>query len=79
MTGNQKMRSQTKHHHIKRYIPQEFSKEAMWEYISTRISSLKPPLSRPPNPLKQLREMTTLNWLMWFSGYVCTTWGIQLT
>jgi SHS family lactate transporter-like MFS transporter len=39
-------------------------------YFSTRISTLKPPLTWPPNPVTQLRGMTTLNWLLYLSGFV---------
>ena len=39
-------------------------------YFATRIPTLKPPLTWPPNPVTQLRGMTTLNWLMYAAGYV---------
>src|SRR5947207_6467728 len=39
-------------------------------YFATRIPTLKPPLTWPPNPITHLRGMTTLNWLFYVSGYV---------
>jgi len=39
-------------------------------YLLTRVPSLRPPMKRPPNPLKQLAGMTRRTWLLFFVGFV---------
>src|SRR5215471_2809173 len=50
--------------------PPKISWQTTRHYFATRISTLKPPLNWPPNPITQLQGMTTLNWLLYVSGYV---------
>ena len=39
-------------------------------YLVTRIPTLKPPLTFPPNPIRLLHGMSTINWLLYIAGYV---------
>lgn len=44
------------------------------EYIRTRISTLKPPLTVPPNPIRVLGQLSRMNWLMFLCAFLGWTW-----
>lgn len=44
------------------------------EYLRTRIPTLKPPLNVPPNPIRILRSLSKLNWLMFLLAFLGWTW-----
>jgi hypothetical protein len=44
------------------------------EYLRTRIPTLKPPLTVPPNPIRILRSLTMMNWLMFISSFLAWSW-----
>ena len=44
--------------------------KAITRYFVTRIPTLRPPMIRLPNPIKQLKGMTRRTWLLFFAGFV---------
>jgi hypothetical protein len=44
------------------------------EYLRTRFSSLKPPMTRPPNPITVLRSLTFMNWMMFLCAFLGWSW-----
>ncbi|MCJ1309549.1 hypothetical protein MMC25_003209 [Agyrium rufum] len=44
------------------------------EYMRTRLPSLKPPMNKPPNPIRLLRMLNTQQWLFFLVGFVGWTW-----
>ncbi|KAK8159424.1 major facilitator superfamily [Phyllosticta citrichinensis] len=43
-------------------------------YISTRSSSLKPPMHKAPNPITLLRLLNTRQWLFFLVAFIAWTW-----
>ena len=43
-------------------------------YIATRISTLKPPMNKAPNPLKLLAMLNLQQWLFFLVGFLGWTW-----
>jgi len=43
-------------------------------YLATRVSTLKPPMKRPPNPIRIVRSLTRMNWLMFLCSFLAWTW-----
>ena len=43
-------------------------------YIATRLSTLKPPMNRAPNPLKLLAMLNLQQWLFFLVGFFAWTW-----
>ncbi|GAB7348978.1 hypothetical protein MBLNU459_g7960t1 [Dothideomycetes sp. NU459] len=43
-------------------------------YFATRISTLKPPMTRVSNPFKLLRLLNTQQWLFFLVGFIAWTW-----
>lgn len=44
------------------------------QYVSTRISSLKPPMTRVQNPITLLRLLNTQQWLFFLVAFFAWTW-----
>ncbi|MCJ1339798.1 hypothetical protein MMC09_005090 [Bachmanniomyces sp. S44760] len=44
------------------------------QYVSTRISTLKPPLHKMPNPFRLLAMLNTQQWLFFLVGFFGWTW-----
>ncbi|PVH70017.1 sugar transporter family protein [Cadophora sp. DSE1049] len=59
--------------HLEFYQESE-PKMGMGEYISTRLSSLKPPMSRTGNPFAQLSLLNRQQWLFFLVGFLGWTW-----
>lgn len=43
-----------------------------YEYITTRFSTLKPPMNHAPNPIRLLRMLSGKQWLFFLVGF--TAW-----
>ncbi|KAF2089639.1 sugar transporter family protein [Saccharata proteae CBS 121410] len=43
-------------------------------YVTTRISSLKPPMARAPNPFKLLALLNTQQWLFFLVAFLAWSW-----
>ena len=43
-------------------------------YLATRLTTLKPPMSKAPNPIRLLRMLNTQQWLFWLVGFCGWTW-----
>lgn len=43
-------------------------------YIATRISTLKPPMNKAPNPFKLLAMLNLQQWLFFLVGFFAWTW-----
>ena len=43
-------------------------------YVATRISSLKPPMAKAPNPFKLLALLNTQQWLFFLVAFVAWSW-----
>ncbi|KAJ9143058.1 H+ symporter family protein [Pleurostoma richardsiae] len=44
------------------------------EYIMTRISSLKPPMTTPPNPFRLIMMITARQWAFFSVAFIAWTW-----
>ncbi|KAH6989282.1 sugar transporter family protein [Ilyonectria sp. MPI-CAGE-AT-0026] len=44
------------------------------EYVSSRISTLKPPMTHVPNPIKLLRMLSGQQWAFFFIAFAAWTW-----
>jgi MFS transporter, SHS family, lactate transporter len=44
------------------------------QYITTRISSLKPPMEKAPNPIKLLRLLNLQQWMFFLVAFIAWTW-----
>lgn len=44
------------------------------EYLRTRLTTLKPPLDRPPNPIRIIRSLSFMNWMMFLCAFLGWTW-----
>lgn len=40
------------------------------EYARTRISTLKPPMHKAPNPIRLIRMLTGKQWLFFLCGFI---------
>ncbi|RFU28458.1 hypothetical protein B7463_g7896, partial [Scytalidium lignicola] len=45
-----------------------------WEYATTRISTLKPPMLAAPNPIRLLRLLSGKQWLFFLVGFIAWSW-----
>lgn len=43
-------------------------------YITTRLSTLKPPMAKAPNPIRLLRMLNTQQWLFFLVAFFAWTW-----
>jgi SHS family lactate transporter-like MFS transporter len=43
-------------------------------YIATRLSTLKPPMHKAPNPIRLLRMLNRRQWAFFFIGFVAWSW-----
>lgn len=43
-------------------------------YLATRITTLKPPLAKAPNPIRLLRMLDLQQWLFFFVAFIAWTW-----
>ena len=43
-------------------------------YLSTRLSTLKPPMAKAPNPLKLIRLLNLQQWLFFLVAFLAWTW-----
>lgn len=44
------------------------------QYVATRISSLKPPMHKAPNPFSLLRQLNTQQWLFFLVAFLAWSW-----
>lgn len=44
------------------------------KYAATRVTTLKPPLAKAPNPIRLLRLLNTQQWLFFLVAFVAWTW-----
>ncbi|KAG9040567.1 hypothetical protein FS842_002986, partial [Serendipita sp. 407] len=56
------------------FMGHDDNKMTVKEYLSTRISTLKPPMHRPPNPIKVLGSLSKMNWMMFLLAFLGWTW-----
>lgn len=47
---------------------------SMGQYITSRFSSLKPPMAKAPNPIAILRSLTGRQWAFFMVAFVAWTW-----
>lgn len=52
----------------------EQPKMSAGRYIATRISTLKPPMNKAPNPFKLLAMLNLQQWLFFLVGFFAWTW-----
>ena len=43
-------------------------------YIATRLSTLKPPMNKAPNPFKLVAMLNLQQWLFFLVGFIAWTW-----
>lgn len=43
-------------------------------YLATRITTLKPPLAKAPNPIRLLRMLNLQQWLFFLVAFIAWTW-----
>ena len=43
-------------------------------YIATRLSTLKPPMNKAPNPFRLLAMLNLQQWLFFLVGFIAWTW-----
>ena len=43
-------------------------------YVATRLSTLKPPMNKAPNPFKLLAMLNLQQWLFFSVGFIAWTW-----
>ena len=56
------------------YQTEERQKMSAGRYIATRLSTLKPPMNKAPNPLKLLAMLNLQQWLFFLVGFFAWTW-----
>ena len=56
------------------YQTEERQKMSTGRYIATRLSTLKPPMNKAPNPLKLLAMLNLQQWLFFLVGFFAWTW-----
>ncbi|KAK3352877.1 sugar transporter family protein [Lasiosphaeria hispida] len=44
------------------------------KYLATRVSSLKPPMTAAPNPIRLLRSLNRTQWAFFFVAFAAWTW-----
>lgn len=49
-------------------------KMSVGRYLSTRLSTLKPPLAKAPNPFKLVRLLNLHQWLFFLVAFLAWTW-----
>lgn len=50
------------------------TKRSPSDYASTRISTLKPPMNRAPNPIKLLMMLNFKQWMYFLVGFLAWSW-----
>ena len=53
---------------------EERQKMSAGRYIATRLSTLKPPMNKAPNPFKLLAMLNLQQWLFFLVGFFAWTW-----
>ena len=53
---------------------EERQKMSAGRYIATRLSTLKPPMNKAPNPLTLLSMLNLQQWLFFLVGFFAWTW-----
>lgn len=51
-----------------------FTDMSVGRYIATRISSLKPPMEKAPNPFRLLALLNFQQWMFFLIGFIGWTW-----
>ena len=46
----------------------------MARYLATRLSTLKPPMAKAPNPIKLLRLLNLQQWLFFLVAFLAWSW-----
>lgn len=49
------------------------------QYITTRFSSLKPPMTKAPNPIRLIRMLNGRQWAFFTVAFIAWTWGAYFT
>lgn len=62
------------HVHVDRDAHMDGEQMSAGEYLRTRFSTLKPPLHRPPNPIKVVKSLSFMNWMMFLCAFLGWTW-----
>lgn len=44
------------------------------QYLATRFTTLKPPMAKPPNPIRLLRMLNLQQWLFFLVAFLAWTW-----
>lgn len=52
----------------------ESEKMSVSRYLSTRLSTLKPPMAKAPNPFKLVRLLSLQQWLFFLVAFLAWTW-----
>ena len=53
---------------------EERQKMSAGRYVATRLSTLKPPMNKAPNPLKLLAMLNLQQWLFFLVGFFAWSW-----
>ena len=63
-------------HHAPAYDEEELSNNRMsaGKYLATRITTLKPPMEKAPNPFKLLGLLNRQQWLFFLVAFIAWTW-----
>lgn len=57
------------------HMPQ-YENMSIGTYLGTRVSSLKPPMTKLANPISLLRMLNTQQWLFFLVAFCGWTWGM---
>ena len=63
----------TRHHSLQSDVS-EAEHITVARYLGTRISTLKPPMNRAPNPIKLLRLLNLQQWLFFLVAFFAWSW-----
>lgn len=57
-----------------RYETPETEKMSAGRYIATRVSTLKPPMNKAPNPFKLLAMLNFQQWMFFLVAFLAWSW-----
>lgn len=66
--------SDEKHSTADHYESETPHEKTVGEYAATRLSTLKPPMHKAPNPIRLLRLLSSKQWLFFLVGFFAWTW-----
>lgn len=69
--------SEDSHHPVERFETHQtanYDNMTVGEYLGTRVSSLRPPMTKLPNPIRLIRSLSPMQWAFFFvafAAWVC--------